>query len=191
MTAWVLASASPRRRELLALLCDDVEVFVTEVDETPRPGEAPRSTAQRLAVDKARRAATQRPDALVIAADTVVDLDGRSLGKPADDHEARAMLRDLSGRTHRVHTGVAVAETGRVHELVVSTAVTFVDLDPALIDAYVASGEPADKAGAYGIQGRGGRFVETVSGSYHNVVGLPVAQLAELLRSLGRLPADR
>lgn len=178
----VLASASPRRRELLAQLDVAFDVAVPDVDETPRDGEQPAELVRRLARDKAAAVARARPDAVVVAADTVVDVDGVGLGKPASDDEARRMLRLLSARRHLVHTGVAVAAGARVAVTeVITTAVEFVALTEATVDWYVATGEPRDKAGAYAIQGHGGVLVRRIEGSASNVVGLPLAELATML----------
>lgn len=186
----VLASASPRRRDLLEQLGLAIEIAPADVDESVRVGEAPEPYVQRLAQDKASVVAARLdceadPDVLVIAADTTVDLDGRILAKPDDDDAARQMLRDLSARTHRVHTGVALRRAGRMEASVATTLVTFMALTPTMIDWYVASGEPVDKAGAYAIQGIGGVFVQSVTGSVTNVVGLPLTTVVELARRLG------
>lgn len=179
----ILASASPRRRELLDRMGLAHVVVPADVDETPLPGEAPEELVSRLAEAKAthvlRAHAADRP--VVLAADTVVVVDGTVLGKPADAADAAAMLRRLSGRTHEVLTGVAVARGDRVEVVVERTAVTFAELDDAEIAAYVGTGEPLDKAGAYGIQGRGGNFVTRIEGSYDNVVGLPTRTVRDLL----------
>lgn len=178
----MLASASPRRRELLAQLDVAFDVAAPDVDETPRDGEQPAELVRRLARDKAAAVARARPDAVVVAADTVVDVDGVGLGKPASDDEARRMLRLLSARRHLVHTGVAVAAGARVAVTeVITTAVEFVALTEATVDWYVATGEPRDKAGAYAIQGHGGVLVRRIEGSASNVVGLPLAELATML----------
>lgn len=178
----MLASASPRRRELLAQLDVAFDVAAPDVDETPRDGEQPAELVRRLARDKAAAVARARPDAVVVAADTVVDVDGVGLGKPASDDEARRMLRLLSARRHLVHTGVAVAAGARVAVTeVITTAVEFVALTEATVDWYVATGEPRDKAGAYAIQGHGGVLVRRIEGSTSNVVGLPLAELATML----------
>jgi septum formation protein len=176
-TELVLASGSPRRRELLAQLGLDFAVAGPDVDETPLPGERPVDLVRRLAVAKAV-AVDGDP---VLAADTVVDVDGEILGKPADADDARRMLRRLSGRSHRVHTAVALRSGERVEVEVVTTIVTFVPLQPAVIEWYVGTGEPLDKAGAYAVQGAGGVFVERVRGSVSNVVGLPLTTVAHLL----------
>lgn len=179
----VLASGSPRRRELLGALGLTFEVVAPDVDESIVGDEEPRAYVERLARTKA--AAVPRPDALVVAADTTVVVDGDIVGKPVDDADARAMLRRLSGRAHTVHTGVAVALGDRVVSDVVDTTVRFVELSDAEIDWYVATGEPADKAGAYGMQGTGNVFVAGIDGSPSNVIGLPVATVVALARALG------
>jgi len=197
--ALVLASGSPRRRELLDRMGLEFEVRVPDVDETPAPAEEPADLVARLAELKARvvrDALVGRPATSVLAADTVVAIDDRILGKPVDDADAVAMLRALSGRTHEVLTAVAVAypvdgdgtdvdadwpPDGAIAVAVERTAVTFADLGDDEIEAYVATGEPRDKAGAYGIQGRGGNLVARIVGSYDNVVGLPTHRVAELL----------
>jgi septum formation protein len=175
----VLASASPRRRDLLAGLGLRFEVRAAAVDESPRPGEPPADLVERLARAKAEAVAGNR-DEVVIAADTVVVADGETLGKPVDAGDAARMLRRLGGRTHRVLTGVAVRHDGAAAATVVATEVTFTPLTEADIEWYVATGEPLDKAGAYAIQGAGGLFVARIAGSYHNVVGLPLAQLESM-----------
>ena len=191
----VLASASPRRSELLALLGRPFTVVVADVDETPLPGEPADALVERLAAAKAALVAEQlragdgadavAVGAVVVGADTVVVLDGEILGKPVDAPNAEAMLERLQGRVHRVLTGVAVARVDHagvaMRCFVDSTEVQFVPMTATDIAGYVSTGEPLDKAGAYGIQGLGGRWVERIAGSYHNVVGLPLARLAPLL----------
>lgn len=190
----VLASGSPRRRELLGRLGVPFDVRPPDVDETPGPGEDPTDLVARLARAKAEAAlaAAPEPDLVVLAADTVVVLDGAVLGKPRDDADAARMLGLLSARTHEVRTGVAVVRrTTAADEAlapavvfaveVVATEVTFVELLPADVAWYVATGEPADKAGAYGIQGRGAVLVSSIRGSHDNVVGLPLATTRRLL----------
>lgn len=152
-----------------------------DVDEGVRDGEAPEPYVRRLALAKARAGAGAQPGALVLGADTIVVVDGRILGKPADGREATAMLEQLSGRAHIVLTGVALVGTATEEVRVSQTEVRFAPLSSAEIAWYVATGEPLDKAGAYGIQGRAGRFVDGISGSYSNVVGLPVEVVARLL----------
>lgn len=178
----VLASGSPRRRELLDQIGLAHEVRPADLDETPRPDEPPIEYVARLAREKAGAVAGRlNGDVVVIAADTTVEVDGRILGKPEDHDDARSMLRALSGRTHHVHTGVAVLRAERVEFGVSSTAVEFVELSDAAIEWYVTGGEPFDKAGGYALQGAGGVFVAQVSGSVSGVIGLPLTLLAELL----------
>lgn len=194
----VLASGSPRRVELLQEAGFLPEVAPQDVDETPRDGEDPVQLVARLAQMKAR-SALERGDAdandLVVAADTTVWFEGTDLGKPADAPDACRMLRALSGRTHHVTTGVCLELGGVEYAFTETTAVTFWDLSDADIVAYVASGEPLDKAGAYGIQGRGRMLVKSIDGDYFNVVGLPVSRLlremATLLDNAGARTDDR
>jgi nucleoside triphosphate pyrophosphatase len=179
----VLASASPRRRELLAQLGVPFEVVTSDVPETPAPAESPAAFAQRVARDKAAEVARRCPEALVLAADTVVAVEGAIFGKPRDRADARRMLEALSGRTHVVLTAVALrTPAGDVEELVVRSAVEFRALTAREIENYLDGSEPFDKAGAYAVQGEAQRFVVQVRGSYTNVVGLPVDQVRELLR---------
>ncbi len=190
-TNLVLASGSPRRREFLSSLKLDFEVLPADLDESLREGEEASTYVARLAVEKARSVAARRPGAVVLAADTTVVLRGEVLGKPTDAAEATAMLRRLSGQVHRVLTGVAVCGRGEPRSEVVETAVTFAAMTEAQVAFYVATGEPFDKAGGYGIQGVGGAFVQRIEGSYSNVVGLPLAETLSLLRAAGlALPWD-
>jgi septum formation protein len=179
----VLASASPRRRELLRLVGIEHVVLPADIDETYPPGEAPAVHAERLAREKA--AAIQRDDAVVIGSDTIVVVDGDVLGKPRDHGQAAAMLRRLSGRAHVVMTGVAVAWRGRMSSGVEEVGVTFRALSDDEIRRYIETGEPMDKAGAYGIQGFGATIVDRVDGDYFAVMGLPLNRLVRLCRSLG------
>jgi septum formation protein len=181
----VLASASPRRLELLLQLGLDVDVAPADIDEAVWPAEDPVAYVLRLAAEKGAVVAPRHPQRLVIAADTTVDLDGAILGKPADHVEATAMLRSLSDRDHIVHTGVSVWIGGVAATGSVSTTVRFADLSDRDIAWYVATGEPFGKAGAYAIQGAGGALVESVVGSVSNVVGLPLALVVALARSVG------
>jgi septum formation protein len=191
----ILASASPRRADLLAQVGIPYEVHVSDVaEEADLPGVPPAEVAETHARDKALDVAAQRPGRLVLGADTVVVLDGRVLGKPEDAADAQRMLRALSGRGHAVITAVAFAlgEQGSgepAPRLValehVRTQVQFRTLDEDEIEAYVASGEPMDKAGGYGIQGRGALLVREIAGCYFSVVGLPLSRTWELLRDLG------
>ncbi|MBZ5528008.1 MAG: Maf family protein [Acidobacteriia bacterium] len=184
----ILASSSPRRAEIIRNAGFSFQILSSPVDETPLPAESPQEHVRRLAESKATLAARRSsPPAIVIAADTIVALDGRILGKPRNLDDARAMLELLSGRTHAVHTGLALIRLpeGELRAAVETTMVTFARLSPQDIAGYLASGEPFDKAGAYAIQGRGGRFIPRIAGCYFNVVGLPLARLCELLRELG------
>lgn len=180
----VLASASPRRRWLLAKLGRAFDVDAPDIPEVPDPGEAADVFAGRMAAEKAAAVALRRPDAWVLAADTVVTLDGAALGKPKDAAEAVSMLRALAGRAHVVHTGVALLGPAEnpSERMVVGTPVVFRTLTNAEIDAYVGTGEPFDRAGAYAIQGEGAHLVDRVEGSYTNVIGLPLPEVAQWLR---------
>ena len=182
----ILASASPRRRELLAqvgIVPDRVEP--ADIDETPLKSEIPAQLAGRLARSKAAVVAERHPEAVVLAADTVVSLGRRFLEKAADGEEAARFLRLLSGRNHRVHTGVAVARGDRVSVRVVETRVSLKVLSEAEIAAYVASGDWRGKAGAYGIQGPAGAFVRRIVGSHPAVMGLPLYETVSLLEGVG------
>lgn len=180
----VLASASPRRRELLGLLGIPFEVLPAHVDESVRAGESPAHYVERVAADKARAVASRESSRLVLAADTTVVLGGEVLGKPESDEQALEMLRRLSGRTHRVMTAMALAGPLEASERV-DTEVTFRSLSDEELRWYVSTGEPRDKAGAYGIQGAGGLFVSRIDGSASNVIGLPMAECAALLSRAG------
>lgn len=181
----ILASASPRRRELLAQIGIACTVQPVDLDETAHPGEAPRAYVERLALAKARAGSVRNPGAIALGADTAVVLDGEILGKPRDRDDAFAMLRRLSGREHEVLTAVALANEERAAVRTSTSRVGFADLSDDAIAAYWATGEPADKAGAYGIQGLAAVFIHHVSGSYSGVVGLPLFETAELLREFG------
>ena len=178
----VLASSSPRRADLLRQVRIPFRVRPPDVDETAEPGETEDHYVTRLARMKARAVCAPVP---VLAADTVVAIDGRLLGKPRDKQDFTAMMRALSGRAHRVLTAVALRWGTREAIRTAGATVTLRGLAPAEIDAYWATGEPQDKAGGYGIQGIGGTFVHTVHGSYHAVVGLPLAETEELLAAFG------
>ena len=180
----ILASQSPRRRELLTLVGITHDVQPADIDETPWPDEAPIPHTERLATAKAQVIASRNPDALVIAADTIVVIDGAILGKPTDEAGARAMLRRLSGRTHEVCTAMAVAIGEQVRSEVVRVQVRFRTLDDDSIARYVKTGEPMDKAGAYGIQGYGATIVEHIEGDYFAVMGL---SLVTVVRRAGQM----
>jgi septum formation protein len=182
-TRIVLASSSPRRRDLLSLIHLQHEVIPADIDERYLPGEDARAHAERLAREKAAKGRHQ--DAVVIGSDTIVVVDGEVLGKPRDDGDAARMLRRLSGRTHVVMTAVAVAFDGRMESAVEEVAVSFHPLTDEDIAAYVATREPMDKAGAYGIQGFGATIVAGVEGDYFAVMGMPLQLLVRLLARLG------
>jgi len=181
----ILASQSPRRRELLTLVGIAHDVRPADIDETYLAGEQPRAHAERLARGKASVIAKLEPDAIVIGSDTIVVVDGDVLGKPADADEAKRMLARLSGRSHVVMTAVAVSWRGETRSDVVEVGVTFHALGADDIAAYVATREPMDKAGAYGIQGFGATIVERVDGDYFAVMGLSLQRMVRLLAELG------
>lgn len=192
----ILASQSPRRRELLTLVGIAHEVRPADIDETYLPGEQPRAHAERLAREKAAVVARDEPNAIVIGSDTIVVVDGDVLGKPRNEADAVAMLSRLSGRSHVVMTAVAVSWRGAQRSDVVEVGVTFHPLATDDIEAYVATREPMDKAGAYGIQGYGATIVERVDGDYFAVMGLPLQRLVRLMADMdiryrfGSLNAD-
>lgn len=181
---YILASASPRRRELLGRLGIDFDIVVSDADETLPEGILPEAAAAYTAEKKADAVAASAGDAVIIAADTIVVAGNEIMGKPADRADAEAMLHRLSGITHRVMTGVCIAYGGRKVKFTQTTLVKFYPLTDEEITAYVESGEPMDKAGAYGIQGLGCTLVEGIEGDYFNVVGLPVARLARELQAI-------
>jgi septum formation protein len=181
----ILASSSPRRRELLKLVGIAHEVRPAHVDETRRARETPRRYAERLSREKASAIAQRDPDVITIGADTIVVVDRRILGKPLDKADAARMLRLLSGREHTVITAVAVARGKELRSGIEQVRVRFRRLSEGEIEAYIATDEPMDKAGAYGIQGFGATIVERVEGDYFAVMGLPLVRLVALLRDLG------
>ena len=183
----ILASNSPRRRELIQKLGVPVRTMSPQVDETVPDGVPAECAAEMIAVRKAAAAAKEYPDAVVIAADTTVILDGEILGKPKDHADCVRMLSALSGRMHKVITGAAIFWDGHSASFSDETEVQFYPLSDAEIQAYADSDEPYDKAGAYGIQGQGGLLVAGIHGDYYNVVGLPIARLARQLRDFGLL----
>ncbi|MGM9680144.1 MAG: Maf family protein [Eubacteriales bacterium] len=186
MSYLILASASPRRAELLTMLGLPFSVCPADTDESLPAGIPPRDAVETLARRKALSAAglanADRTGKIVLAADTLVALGDRILGKPKDEEDAKASLRMLSGSAHRVYSGIALAAKGRIYTAVECTEVHFRELTDGEIERYVASGEPMDKAGSYGIQGRAGIFIKGISGDYYNVVGLPLCALEELSR---------
>ncbi len=182
----VLASGSPRRRQLLSQAGLRFEIVESGVDERQHQGETGRDFAQRMAGEKAMAVSAQRPGAIVLGADTVVEIDGQVLGKPENPAQARTMLNLLSGRTHRVHTGFALARAGGLIErAVITSEVRFRPLSDAEIERYIATDEPYDKAGGYAIQGDGGDFIAGVEGSSANVMGLPIDEVLDSLRRHG------
>lgn len=184
---FILASASPRRRELLASIGLDFDVLPSHVPEVRQPGEAPEEYVARLSRDKAHALAVQYPARWVIAADTTVLYEEQLLEKPADASDAARMLATIAGKTHVVYTGVTLehAETGYRDTRVAESEVRMLPLSQREIEWYVATGEPLDKAGAYAVQGIGGMFIESIHGSFTNVVGLPLATLFLMLRKAG------
>ena len=185
MQTLILASSSPRRAELLRQMGARFTICPASIDETPRFDERAADYVERMAREKALLVAANQPDALILGSDTSVVLDNEILGKPTDAADAKAMLAALSGRRHQVLTAVAVASAGDCDSCLVKTEVSFYRLTAEQIAAYVATGEPMDKAGSYGIQGFGGIFVEQLQGSYSAVVGLPLQETSALLAAAG------
>jgi septum formation protein len=185
MPRLVLASQSPRRRQLLELIGVAHAVVPADIDETWRNGETPVGHAERLAREKAAIVSAKHRDALTVGADTIVVVDGEILGKPVDADDARRMLRRLSGRGHVVHTAVAVARADALVSSVETVNVVFRKLTDADIDAYIATGEPMDKAGAYGIQGYGATIVTRIDGDFFAVMGLTLGLMVRLFDELG------
>ena len=179
----ILASASPRRRELLSLLLEEFDCCSADIDETPIADELPEDYVLRMAVEKASAVKNER--GVIIGSDTVVVLSGNILQKPASVEDARGMLSALSGQTHQVMTAVAIMIDAELMTITSTTEVTFSTLEMPLIEAYLATDEPWDKAGAYGIQGIAGSFVRRIDGSYSSVVGLPLCETRELLEGAG------
>lgn len=183
----ILASGSPRRRELLDKFGIDYEILPAQGEESAPPELTPGERVKVLAAQKAEETAhrVNDPAAVILAADTLVELDGEVLGKPGASERARAMLRALSGREHRVWSGVCIREGERILAESECTAVRFRALSDAEIEAYIATGEPLDKAGAYGYQGLASLFVERIEGDFFNVMGLPVCRVGQMLREFG------
>ena len=182
--ALILASASPRRRELLSLITKDFTVETSRVDEAAITAPTPDKLAQALADAKCRAVAARHPEDIVIGCDTVVDYAGRVFGKPKDHEDALRMLRALSGAQHHVHTGVCIAFPGGEERFTVTTKVKFYPIEEAQLEAYAATGEPYDKAGAYAIQGGAAAFCEGLEGCYYNVMGFPVSRVARALAKI-------
>jgi len=185
MSKVILASKSPRRRELLSLIFPSFEIETVNTDETIDLSMPPEKIVMSLAERKAEPVAEMFPDAMVIGADTIVWLDGEILGKPKDPEDARKMLSRLSGKTHAVYTGVALFHQGRKDSFFERTEVTFWEISEEEIDRYIETGEPLDKAGSYGIQGFGATFVKKINGDYYTVVGLPVSRLYQHIKLMG------
>lgn len=181
----ILASKSPRRKQLLSMMGLEFTVQTADIDETMDPSQTPVHEVAAVSARKAEKIAAQHPQDVIVSADTIVVIDGKILGKPKDEQDAARMLRLLSGRTHTVYTGLTVHADGKANTQVVSTGVTFRDLSDAEIAAYIETKEPMDKAGAYGIQGYGSMFVSHLDGDYFCVMGLPVCTLAGMLRDAG------
>jgi septum formation protein len=183
----ILASGSPRRRELLGGIGIGFDVVVSDVEERQEPGEAVDAYVRRLARDKGAAVAASHPDAWVLSADTVVFIDGHVLEKPLSRDDARAMLAKIAGREHVVFTGVALqnAHAGFLEDTVTASKVRMIELTPDEIAWYVDTGEPMDKAGSYAVQGIGAMFIESIDGSYSNVVGLPLSVVYDMLRRAG------
>ncbi len=182
----ILASASPRRRDLLHQIAVPYRVHAAGIDETHLPGEIPEAYVRRLALEKARAVAALHPGSTILAADTTVVLEGAILNKPLDLADAARMLRSLAGRTHHVHTGIAVLQAATAQTHVETTAVTFTQIPTAELDTYLATGDSLDKAGAYGIQGYAARWISRIEGDFFNVVGLPLVAVLRLLRAAGQ-----
>ncbi|MBQ6570013.1 MAG: septum formation inhibitor Maf [Clostridia bacterium] len=178
----ILASASPRRREILKQAGMDFEVMVSDIEEKADPSLSPSELVVCLARQKAENVFQRAGGKTVVAADTVVALEGKILGKPKDEKNAFEMLKALSGKTHEVFTGVCVIKDGKSQSFFERTEVDFYPLSDEDISSYIATGEPMDKAGAYGIQGKGCTLVKAVRGDFYNVVGLPIAKLSRLLK---------
>lgn len=185
MARFILASASPRRKELLQKAGYTFEIVVSDADESLPAGITPEKAVQLNAARKAQAVAETNPGAVVLGCDTVVAIDGEILGKPGDEAEAKRMLRRLSGNTHTVYSGVCITDGKKETVFAVATDVTFYALSARTIDAYVATKEPMDKAGAYGIQGLGCVLVREIAGDYSNVVGLPLSESARALAAFG------
>lgn len=178
----VLASGSPRRKELLGMITPEFEVVVSEVDESTVSAPCPAELAGALARTKCMAVASLRPDDIVLGCDTVVEQDGEVFGKPADRDDAARMLRRLSGTVHQVHTGVCIARGGQVENFTVTSTVEFYPIDEDWLQAYLDTAEPYDKAGAYAIQGGAAVYCREIRGCYYNIMGLPVSRVARALK---------
>lgn len=184
MPDFILASASPRRRELLAKLQIPFTIVTSNESEEFQPTQSPEEVVVELALRKAKSVSDRHPASVIIGADTIVLLDQNILGKPVDRDDARIMLEKLSGKTHAVLTGVAIVYGEKIHTFYEKTYVTFWKITPDEIEHYLNSGEPFDKAGAYGIQGQGAFFVRSIQGDYYSIVGLPISRLKRELNDM-------
>ena len=182
---FILASQSPRRRELLSMLGLEFDIITADIDETMDPSLTVNAAVAEVCRKKAEAVGTSHPGRLIVAADTIVVVDDKKLGKPHSEDEARQMLRSLSGRSHTVMTGFCLWQDGQYETHVEHTHLRFRELSDAEINAYVATGSPMDKAGAYGIQDQAAIFVESLDGDYYNVMGLPLCSLTKCLRRWG------
>ncbi|PEE44203.1 Maf family protein [Bacillus pseudomycoides] len=182
MKKLILASGSPRRKELLELAGVPFEIVVSEIEETIGAYSSPADIVMSLALQKASAVVEHHEDSMVLGADTIVTYESRILGKPKDEAEAKEILQLLSGKTHEVYTGVALISKEKTVTFYERTEVTFWELTEEEIDAYIATKEPLDKAGSYGIQGKGSIFVQHIQGDYYSVVGLPIARLVRELK---------
>jgi len=176
----ILASGSPRRQYLFRYVVDSFDVLAADIEEIAEG--TPEEQVKKLSLDKARHVAWNNPEAVVVGADTLVAIGGHIFGKPADEKDAARMLRKLSGNTHQVYTGVTVIADGKTLTKSACTNVTFNDMTDGEIEEYIETGEPMDKAGAYGIQGYGGKFIQSIDGCYFNVMGLPQSVLYGMLK---------
>ena len=181
----ILASKSPRRKQLLSMMGLEFTVQTADIDETMDPSQTPAHEVAAVSARKAEKIAALHLQDVIVSADTIVVIDGKILGKPKDEQDAARMLRLLSGRTHTVYTGLTVHADGKANTQVVSTGVTFRDLSDAEIAAYIETKEPMDKAGSYAVQGFFARYIEGLKGSYANVMGLPVHLVYQKLKELG------
>ena len=186
---FILASASPRRQELLRSVGLTFQIIPAHVNENYLAGESPRQHVQRLSIDKAIVIAKKYPEAWVLGADTIVVIDGMILGKPKNNHQARKMLQKLSGREHKVFTGFTIAHVAaKIYKTkVIQSAVQFKTISPKEMEWYIASDEPYDKAGGYAVQGQGACFIRSIRGSYTNVIGLPLCEVLEEFKYFGTI----
>ena len=178
----ILASKSPRRQELLKTICEDFKIEVSDVNEDEISADTPQNLAQNIATAKAQAVFSSNTNSVVIGCDTVVEIGGKVFGKPKNREDAVQTLKTLSGKTHSVHTGVSIISADKKVEFVSSTLVNFAALSDSEIEEYINTNEPFDKAGSYGIQGVGGKFVDSIDGCYYNVMGLPISAIYRKLK---------